>query len=69
MRFTWRRRPADYRAKADRYLMKARLAPDFMRRERYSQLAAVYLETAQRLEKKDIDATLVNPSRRGSLFG
>lgn len=52
MRFAWTWQPADYRAKADWYMKKARTAPSFERCERYAELAARCRETAQRLEMR-----------------
>jgi hypothetical protein len=46
----WAWRPERWRAEAAKYAKKAEAAANFERRERYSELAALCLEKAQRLE-------------------
>ena len=50
MRFWWQ--PADYRTKATKYAKKAQSASSPERRQRYSELASLYLAYAEVLESK-----------------
>jgi hypothetical protein len=52
--------PAEWRKKAALYSEKVRATEDFDLREQFTELAARYLEMAQKFEDRVADAALLN---------
>lgn len=59
-------RPAEWREKATLYSEKARATEDFDLREQYAELAARYLEMAEKLEDRVVAAAVLNARSRGN---
>lgn len=58
-------RPAEWREKATLYSEKARATEDFDLREQYAELAARYLEMAEKFEDRVVAAAVLNARSRG----
>jgi hypothetical protein len=59
------REPAEWRQKAALCSEKARATEDFELRERYTELAARYLEMAEKFEDRTVAAAVLNERSRG----
>lgn len=59
-------RPAEWREKATLYSEKARATEDFDLREQYAELAARYLEMAEKYEDRVVAAAVLNARSRGN---
>lgn len=59
-------RPAEWREKATLYSEKARATEDFDLRQQYAELAARYLEMAEKYEDRVVAAAVLNARSRGN---
>jgi hypothetical protein len=56
--------PAEWRERATEYLDKAQVAKDFSLREQFAELAARYLDMAEKLENQVVAAAILNAKPR-----
>ena len=59
-------RPAEWREKATLYSEKARATEDFDLRQQYAELAARYLEMAEKYEDRVVAAAVLDARSRGN---